>query len=112
MTRRVTFVTVTLATAMSMAHGKLPCPAPGEPIHWRADYCMLQMETDDEIAVSGCIEKEGRRRFATACAANTHFKKRMCAMMIRNGTKAGTTDSCVQDRDFKGTTVRNHGVGG
>ncbi len=95
-----------------MAHGGTVCLAPGEPIQWRADYCMLRMGTDDEIPVSGCIAAEGRRRFPNPCAANTHFKKRMCELMIRAGTRAGTLDGCVRDPDFKGRTVRNGGVGG
>lgn len=88
------------------------CLAPGEPVHWRVDYCMLKMETDDEIAVSGCLEHEGRRRFPDACASNTHFKKRMCRLMLRNGTRSGTLDRCLKDRTFQGRTVRNRGVGG
>jgi hypothetical protein len=88
------------------------CVAPGKRIHWAADYCMLKMETDDEIAVSGCIEKEGSRRFRTACASNTYFKRRMCETMIRHGTRAGTLAQCLKDRSFKGRTVEAGGVGG
>lgn len=73
---------------------------------------MLKMETDDEIAVSGCIDKEGKRRFPNACASNTHFKKKMCALMIRNGTRAGASGQCVNDAGFKGPTVQKRGVGG
>ena len=87
------------------------CPAPGGPIHWRADYCMLKMQTDDEIAVSGCIEAEGKRRFRNACAANTHYKRRMCQHMIRRGTQAGSVEACVANAEFSGRTVRNGGVG-
>jgi hypothetical protein len=100
-----------LLTEVSLATAMTPCLAPGEPIHWRVDYCMLKMETDDEIAVTGCIEKEGKRRFRNSCASNTHFKKRMCELMIQNGTKAGTLDACMKDPTFKGRTVRNRGVG-
>lgn len=98
------------AVAPALAAGR--CLAPGEPMYWRVDYCMLLMETDDEIAVSGCIEQEGRRRFRTACASNTHFKRRMCALMIRNGTRQGTLQQCVRDAGFQGRTVRLGGVGG
>src|SRR3954471_6534388 len=97
--------------ALSPAVAATPCIAPGEPIHWRADYWMLKKETDDEIAISECLEKEGRRRFANACASNTHFKSRMCALMIRNGTKAETIEQCVKDPSFKGRTVQRGGVG-
>jgi hypothetical protein len=102
---------LTLLTRLSLVEAATPCLAPGEPIQWRADYCMLKMETDDEIPVSGCIEQEGKRRFRNACASNTHFKKRMCELMIQNGTKAGTTDQCVKDPNFKGRTVERGGVG-
>ncbi|KQT13473.1 hypothetical protein [Ramlibacter sp. Leaf400] len=87
------------------------CVAPGEPIQWRADYCMLLMGTDDEIAVSGCIEREGRTGFSDACAANTHFKRRMCERLIHSGGRVGTPEQCVRDPKFKGRTVEAGGVG-
>ena len=104
-------VTITLLAWLGLASAEKGCLAPGEPIQWVADYCMLKMETDDEIAVSGCIEKERKTRFANACASNTHFKKRMCELMIQNGTKAGPLDRCVKDPAFKGRTVEAGGVG-
>jgi hypothetical protein len=97
---------------VSLGNGAHACAAPGEPVQWRADFCMLKMETDDEIAVSACIEAEGKRRFPGACSANTYFKKRMCRMMLRNGTLRGTLAACVRDPAFMGRTVRNGGVGG
>lgn len=89
-----------------------PCTAPGEPIHWIADYCMLTLETDDEIAASACIEEERRRRFPSACAGNTHYKRRMCEVLTRSGTRSGTVGQCLRDPAFKGRTVRRGGVGG
>lgn len=99
-----------LATAGPAAGGA--CPAPGEPLHWIADYCMLTLETDDEIAASACMEREGRRRFRSDCAASTFFKRRMCEVTIRSGTRAGTVGQCVRDPAFQGRTVRLRGVGG
>ena len=87
------------------------CPAEGQPVQWIADYCMLKVETDDEIAVSGCIEEQGKKSFATACASNLHFKKKMCERMLRNGTRAGTVEQCVNDLTFKGRVVERGGVG-
>jgi hypothetical protein len=101
-----------LAAAMVPVAAGGECVAPGEPIHWIADYCMLKMETDDEIAVSGCIEAERKTRFKDACASNTHFKKRMCERMIQNGTRTGTLARCLKDPSFKGRTVEAGGVGG
>ena len=80
-------------------------------LRWRADYCMLKMETDDEIAVSECIESEGKHRFRNACASNAYFKKRMCVLVIQNGIRAGSIEQCVKDPNFKGRTVQRGGVG-
>jgi len=105
---------VTLAAAVAwptQPRAASPCAAAGEPIQWIADYCMLKMETDDEIAVSGCIEEERRKSFPSSCASNLHFKKKMCEAMIRNGTKTGTVDQCVKDPTFKGRVVEAGGVG-
>jgi hypothetical protein len=108
---RAAFVLCLLA-ACPLANAATPCLAPGHPLHWRVDYCMLKMETDDEIAVSQCIKDESKRRFRNSCASNAHFKKRMCERMIRNGTRAGSVDRCMKDPAFMGRTVRNRGVGG
>ena len=107
--RALTFACI---AALSPDAAAAPCVARGEPVQWRADYCMLKMETDDEIAVAECIENEGKRRFGNACASNTHFKKKMCALVIQNGTRTGTIEQCVTDPNFTGRTVRRGGAGG
>lgn len=84
------------------------CAAAGEPTHWIADYCMLKMETDDEIAVSGCIDEESKAAFPSPCASNLHFKRRLCEGMVG----AGTVEQCVKDPAFKGRTVEDGGVAG
>src|SRR3954465_9048167 len=101
---------LTLLTRLSLVEAATPCIAPGEPIQWVADYCMLKMETDDEIAVSGCIEAERKKTFDSACASNLHFKRRMCERLVRQGTRAGTVAQCVKDRTFKGRVVEAGGV--
>ena len=103
---------VAIVLASFSAHAAPVCPAEGDPIHWIADYCMLKMETDDDIAVSGCIEEEMRKVFSSSCAGNLHFKRSMCELMVRAGTRQGTVEQCVKDRAFKGRTVENKGVGG
>jgi hypothetical protein len=100
-----------LAASVSLAEAEAPCVAHGEPVQWVADYCMLKMETDDEIAVSDCIEDERKAQFPSACASNTYFKERMCEQVIRNGTRAGTVEQCINDPSFKGRTVAAGGVG-
>ena len=87
------------------------CPA-GETIHWVADYCMARIGTDDEIAASDCIAEQSVGAFRSACAARLHFKRALCEMVVKNGSRAGTVDACVADPGFAGPTVRRGGVGG
>jgi hypothetical protein len=105
----VMLLAVLAAIAIS-TEAKTPCAIEGEPIQWIADYCMLKMETDDEIAVSGCIEEQSKQTFPTACASNAHFKKLMCEGMIHAGTRGGTPEQCIKDPAFKGRTVEAGGV--
>lgn len=101
------------ALAFAAAAGAAPpCPVQGDRIHWVVDYCMMKMETDDEIAVSDCIEAERAKRFRSACASNTHYKQRMCEQMVRQELRKGTVAQCVRDPAFKGRTVERGGVGG
>lgn len=102
----------TLLASTAAAAAADRCPVPGEPLHWIADYCMLTLETDDEIAAAACIEQQGRRRFRHPCASNIHFKKGMCELMVRSGTRSGTVDQCLRDPSFRGRTVERGGVGG
>lgn len=104
-------VTVALVTSSERAGAEAQCTAEGEPIQWAADYCMLKMETDDEIAASDCINEERNKPFPSNCASNLHFKRNMCELMILNGTRAGTVDQCVRDPTFRGRTVEAGGVG-
>jgi len=105
-------VLAALAAAAARAEPAARCAAEGEPVQWVVDYCMLKMETDDEIAVSDCVEAEQKRPFADGCASNLHFKRDMCEIVIRYGTRAGTVDQCVSDPAFKGWVVEAGGVGG
>jgi hypothetical protein len=86
------------------------CPVQGELVHWIADYCMLTLETDDEIAASDCIAKELAIASKDKCDAKLHYKSSMCRIVVaRDGS--GTIEQCVADRSFVGSTVRNGGVG-
>jgi hypothetical protein len=106
-------VAVAVALGASSLHvrAEAQCAAAGEPVQWVADYCMLKMQTDDEIAVSGCIDLETRKGFPSRCASNLHFKRKMCDLAVRNGTRAGTVAHCVSDPAFKGSVVAAGGVG-
>lgn len=88
------------------------CDIPGTKIHWIADYCMAQLETDDEIPASACIAKEAAVPFASDCAAKRHYKKAMCELSVSRGTTKDSVERCAADPGFVGRTVRNGGVGG
>ncbi len=81
-------------------------------IHWIADYCMSQLETDDEIAASACIGDELDRVFATDCAAKQHYKKAMCERAMLRNDRRDDVDGCIADKGFVGSMVRKGGVGG
>lgn len=88
------------------------CRVPGTPMHWIADYCMATLGTDDEIAASGCIDRERAVAFASACSAKIHYKRAMCELAVQRDAWPGSVASCVADSTFVGPTVRNGGVGG
>lgn len=87
------------------------CPVQGEAIQWIADYCMFKLETDDEIAVSGCIADEIKTSFKSDCVAKAHYKRALCELTIRAEATQGPIERCVADGSFMGSTVRNGGVG-
>jgi len=102
------------ALALSPAGFAAPseCPIAGMKIHWIADYCMSQLETDDEIAASACIGDQLDRAFASDCAAKLHYKQALCERAISSRQRQGDLDLCLADRGFVGSTVRKGGVGG
>ena len=112
MTVRGVLVLCLLLGSSGAAAQSARCAIPGERIQWIADWCMLKMETDDEIAVSACIEKERKAPGANACESKRHFKRHMCELRIAQGTLKGTVAACVGDPAFKGRTVEKGGVGG
>jgi len=88
------------------------CTVPGEVIQWIADYCMLKMQTDDEIAVSDCIVESHRTAFPTECAAKIHYKRAMCSLVKEGGGSDKAIEGCLADPAFMGRTVKYGGVGG
>jgi len=70
------------------------------------------MQTDDEIAVSDCIEENRRTAFSTECAAKIHYKLAMCALIMEGGASDETVEKCLADPTFMGRTVKHGGVGG
>jgi hypothetical protein len=72
---------------------------------------MASIGTDDEIAASDCINEQSKLVFRSTCAANLHFKRALCEVLVKSGARAGTVGGCVNDPGFVGPTVRKGGVG-
>ena len=106
----VLLITISAATPASAQPRE--CPVEGIKIHWIADYCMSNLETDDEIAAGDCIGDELKRVFKNDCAAKLYYKRAMCQKAISTRRREGSIGSCIADTEFKGHTVRNKGVGG
>jgi hypothetical protein len=107
-TPRIFLLLALLAAAPASAQ---QCRVAGERIHWVADYCMAQLETDDEIPAGACIGRESRRRFTNDCAAKIYYKRQMCRLSVARKTRNGSVQSCEADSAFIGSTVRNRGAG-
>lgn len=86
------------------------CELPGELAQWRADFCLARVGTDDLIAAGPCLDGEGAVRFRTACAGKRHYKRRLCEVLVTQGSRAGTVDACVADPEAMGPTVRDGGA--
>ena len=86
------------------------CPVRGEVAHWKADYCMAQIGTDDIIAAGPCLERKVEIHFLSACSARIYYKTRMCELALANGVRKGSVRDCVSDPAFVGRTVRNGGA--
>jgi hypothetical protein len=92
-----------------MAKDGNTCPVSGDLEHWRADYCMSEIGTDDVIAAQSCLEKEWKKVFHSACAGKLHYKRLMCEKSVKLA-QSGSVKSCLRDDGFQGPTVRNSGV--
>jgi hypothetical protein len=85
------------------------CLVPGTMAHWRADYCVSLVGTDDVIATQPCLEKERQILFRSSCTAKLHYKRKMCELSIRS-SGAGSVEACIKDPLFQGHVVRNGGA--
>jgi hypothetical protein len=79
-------------------------------VHWKADFCMAQIGTDDIIAAGPCLERKVEIHFPSACSAKLYYKTRMCEIAVANGAWKGSVEACVADPAFVGVTVRNGGA--
>ena len=102
---------ILLAAILAIPVHAAECRVAGEKMHWIADYCMAQLETDDEIPASACIGRESRKRFTNDCAAKIYYKRQMCRLSVARKTRNGSVQGCEADPRFVGATVRKGGVG-
>ena len=107
----ILFVSMLLGSNSNSA--ELPeaeCPIQGELVHWIADYCMLTLGTDDEIAAGDCIARELVVVSDDQCKSKQKYKRAMCKAVATRDRKT-TTEQCMADRSFAGSVVTNEGVG-
>jgi len=93
------------------AEGKA-CEIPGKAMHWVADYCLHQAETDDfqEPKVQACFEKNQGHKIQDTCENRKKYKMKLCQHMVSKGYYDGTAEMCFQDKEFIPTTVSNGGI--
>ena len=111
--RRIGYLLAFAAFSIGHATAATPspsCPAPGELIHWQADYCLFKTGTDDVIAAGPCLERELQVRLRSSCSGKLRYKRALCELVIGAGQRKGSIDSCVKDPLFMGPTVRNGGA--
>ncbi|MBH9551895.1 hypothetical protein [Inhella gelatinilytica] len=97
-----------LIASATGAHGTPACPVGGKMEHWRADFCMWKVGTDDIIAAQPCLEREEKVSFRSSCTAKQHYKRKICGLNVLNG--GPSIEKCMADPGFMGPTVRNGGA--
>jgi len=102
---------VLLPVASTYGASTVACSIAGPRIHWIADYCMSKLQTDDEITASDCINEEILIAYPDECVAKYHYKGALCQLAISRNTQSGSIESCLNDKRFMGSTVRNKGIG-
>lgn len=88
------------------------CEIPGQAMHWIADYCLHQAETDDfqEPKVQACFEKSQGYKIQDTCENRKKYKMKLCQHLVSRGYYEGDVGSCFADKEFIPTTVRNGGI--
>ncbi|TZF80575.1 hypothetical protein [Cognatilysobacter lacus] len=105
---KFTAAVLVLTSSLAQAAGPPACAVPGKMEHWRADYCLAKVGTDDILAAQSCLETEEKVLFRSACTANLYYKRKICVL---NAAAAGTSvEKCVADPAVVGPTVRNGGA--
>lgn len=88
------------------------CEVPGKAMHWIADYCLHQAETDDfqEPKVQACFAKNQGYKIQDTCENRKKYKMKLCQYMVSKGYYEGDAATCFQDKEFIPATVSNGGI--
>ena len=88
------------------------CEIPGKTIHWVADYCMYQAETDDFLdeKVQACFEKNQGYKVKDICENKRKYKMKICAHLSGMGYFNSNAEICFKDIEFLPPTVKNDGI--
>ena len=92
------------------------CPIPGKLIHWQADYCLWEHETDDfhNELVQKCFFNRTAiddNSSETDCEKKRFYKQKYCEKLIDIGSFEGTITECLSSKTVIPNSVRNNGVG-
>lgn len=85
------------------------CAIPGESIHWIADYCLYEAETDDFLndRVTACVDQQANEGLSD-CEIKKKYKKKICQKLQSHFDDSW--ENCYADESFSGPTVRNGGI--
>lgn len=88
------------------------CAIPGKTIHWIADYCMYQAETDDFLneKVQTCFERNQGYKVKDTCENKKKYKMKICKHLAGMGYFNGNAEICFKDMEFIPPTVKNGGI--
>ncbi len=88
------------------------CGIPGNAMHWIADFCLHQAETDDfqEPRVQACFAKQQGYKIQDTCENRNHYKLKLCQHLVGKEYYQGDVDMCLHDKEFLPTTVRRGGI--
>lgn len=81
------------------------CEIRGSSGQWRADYCLLETQSDDLIAAQPCIDRESRRQRGEECVLRRYYKREWCRGVIANGSLQRSYAECIADPELAGAIV-------
>jgi hypothetical protein len=89
-----------------MASSAWSCEIPGYAEDWAIDYCMVLIDTDDEMDF-GVLKCLTNMDIDDSCETVAFYKTEYCKLLIADGNYSGSTQSCQDDRSIMGPTVKS-----